>query len=299
MLMFNISKSACNWRTEIFWLQSFGAKRRPALLEMLELPEEDGSDYEGVDEDFDEDSNEDSDSGYVWDVPALDVLRTRFEDSYNRVREVKALLTLSKLEPATLAQHADAVVVRLENSDDFVRMEALKTLAKLEPVTLAQHADAVAARLEDSDDLVRLEALKTLAKLEAVTLAQHAGAVAARLEDSLSELRTVALETLAKLEPMTLAQHAHAVVKTLNDHFKSVRDEALTTLRALPLVVTRDIDFESHILRERLLGRIAWYRCRLRLRVRRIALYWYALPYRPSGPGHARDVEAWSQMNVE
>ena len=44
------------------------------------------------------------------------------------------------------------------------------------------------------------------------------------------------------------------------------------------------------------LGRLKWYRHRLRLRVQRLALYWYALPYRPSGPDHARDVEAWDRM---
>ena len=49
-------------------------------------------------------------------------------------------------------------------------------------------------------------------------------------------------------------------------------------------------------LRSRLLGRVAWYRCRIRLRVRSLSLYWYALTYSPSGPGHARDVEAWNHM---
>ena len=39
-----------------------------------------------------------------------------------------------------------------------------------------------------------------------------------------------------------------------------------------------------------------WYKCRLILRVRSHVIYWYALPYRPSGPGHARDVEAWDWM---
>ena len=58
-----------------------------------------------------------------------------------------------------------------------------------------------------------------------------------------------------------------------------------------------DFDFDYNVVRRRLLGRLAWYRCRLRLRVQRLALYWYALPYRPNGPGHARDVEAWDRMN--
>ena len=58
-----------------------------------------------------------------------------------------------------------------------------------------------------------------------------------------------------------------------------------------------DVDFNYNFARRQLLARLAWYRCRIRLRVQRLALYWYALPYRPNGPGHARDVEAWDRMN--
>ena len=117
------------------------------------------------------------------------------------------------------------------------------------------------------------------------------------------EMRTrsyqLSSDELRQLEPAALAQHAGAVVGKLNDPFPPVCGAALNILRRLPLVITRHIDFDSHNLRSRLLGRIAWYRCLLRLRVRRIALYWYALPYRPNGPGHARDVEAWARMRAE
>ena len=203
--------------------------------------------------------------------------------------------------PAALAQYASAVVARLEDSDWEVRHDALETLHELEPETLAQHASAVVARIEDADAVVRWKALWTLRKLEPETLAQHASAVVAMIEDADEDMRRTALETLGKLKPTMLAQHAHAVVEKLNDRFADVRTAALTTLKALPLVITRDVDFESHNLRERLLGRIAWYRCRLRYRLRlsRIALYWYALPYRPGGPGHAREVEAWGRIHVE
>ena len=50
-------------------------------------------------------------------------------------------------------------------------------------------------------------------------------------------------------------------------------------------------------MRNYLMGRVGWYRLRLRLRLKCLLLYWYALPYRPSGAGHARDVEAWDQMS--
>ena len=61
-----------------------------------------------------------------------------------------ALKTLAKLDPTSLAQHVEAVVARLEDSEDLVREVALQTLRKLKPATLAQHTEAFVARLEDS-----------------------------------------------------------------------------------------------------------------------------------------------------
>ena len=200
----------------------------------------------------------------------------------------------------------------LEDSHELVRVTALETLGRLELATLALHADAVLARLEDSEWFVRDAALDTLRKLEPPTLARYADAVVARLEDSEWEMRHAALKTLGNLEPATLARYADAVATRLEDSDESVRDAQLVrraawdTLRKLPRAVTRDLHLTSkkkgadvHVahVRSKVLGRASWYRCRLRLRVRRLALYWYALPYRPSGPGHARDVAAWDRMN--
>ena len=225
------------------------------------------------------------------------------EDSVAHTRRA-ALVAMRRLEPAALAQLADAVAARLEDSDEFVRLDALLTLGKLEPATLAQHADAVVAQLEASEWEVRRMALHVLGTLEPATLAQYAGAVVARLEDGQDDdqvlqpfVRLDALRTLGKLEPATLAQHAEAVAARLEDSHEIVIDDAEDTLRALPRFIIRGVDFESDDLRSRLLGRLGWYRCRLRLRVNRLALYWYALPYRPTGPGHARDVEAWARMS--
>ena len=169
------------------------------------------------------------------------------------------------------------------------------------PEVITQNADAVIARLADSYADVRALALGTLGTLEPAALASHAGAVVGALEDDDHEVRWEALDVLGKLEPDTLAQHTDAVAARLDDSDSEadvdVRGKALETLRKLPRFVTRGVDFEALALRSRLLGRLAWYRCRLRLRVERLAWYWYALPYRPSGPGHARDVAAWDQMN--
>ena len=150
---------------------------------------------------------------------------------------------------------------------------------------------------------MREQALDTLAKLEPATLAQYSDAVVARLDDSTCPC-IAAVKALGKLEPTTLAQLTSAVLEMVDvleddDGSLNVRTAVVATLRALPRCVIHDLDLESNdldYLHGRLLGRLAWYRCRLRWRVQRFALYWYSLPYRPSGPGHARDVEAWDRM---
>ena len=122
------------------------------------------------------------------------------------------------------------------------------------------------------------------------------------LEDSEADVREEALQILGKLKPATLAQHADAMVARLKNWYPDAirRRAILETLRALPRFIIRDIDLIPRSgLGPWLLARLAWYRCRLRLRVRRLALYWYALPYRPNGPGHARDVEAWGRILEE
>ena len=271
--------------------------------------------------------------GYAKVEPATraqytDVVIARLESSYSQSRKV-ALLVLGQLEPATLAQHADAVAARLEDSCLSVRRLALETLGKLEPETLqklepemiAQHADALVERLQDSDSesKERETALTMLGTLDPATLAQHADAVAARLEDSDIDMdilvRRAALKTLAKLEPATLAQHAGAVIARLEDFSVLVQCSAWDALRKLPHdIIFRKlphdiiwgIDFDSYkplnprafsYWLSKFSGRLRWYRFRIRWRVYRLVLYWYALPYRPSGPGHARDVAAWDRMN--
>ena len=165
-----------------------------------------------------------------------------------------------------------AVVARFEDTDWQVRKEALKTLGKLKPATLVEHAKDVAFCLNDSSAVVRRQASETLRKLEPP---QYAVAVSAWLVHSQKHVREAALETLGKLALATLAPHLNAVVAMRCDTHAHVREKAM-----------------------RLSGRLRWYRCRLRLLcVERLALYWYALPYRPSGPGHARDVAAWDRMH--
>ena len=98
-----------------------------------------------------------------------------------------AVETLYKLDAATLAQHAPAIVAKLEDSSRKMRKAAIRILGQLDAAPLAQHAPAIVARLEDSDRKVRKAAVYTLGKLDAATLAQHVPAIVARLEHSDSE----------------------------------------------------------------------------------------------------------------
>ena len=131
-------------------------------------------------------------------------------------------------------------------------------------------------------------------------LAEHADVVIMRLRDFHVYNRRGALVTLGKLpEPATFRHQLYPEFERLLavGHVCEQADfkEALRCI--LPRFVTREVDFDSEAnVRSRLLGRLAWHRFRLRRRVECLALYWYALLYRPSGPGHAREVAAWDQM---
>ena len=236
-----------------------------------------------------------------------DAILARLVDESTVVRS-EALRTLQMLEPLALAQHADAVVAqyadavlaRLGDSDMDCRLQALETLGlQLKPSTLAQDAAAILARLLDESEMVRMEGLYTLKRLEPLALAQHADAVVARLEDTDWGVRTAALNTLRKLEPARLARYATDVFRMFGDANAHVCCAARLTLRVLPRSVIGPVQsrFENGVsMRNYLMGRVGWYRLRLRLRLKCLLLYWYALPYRPSGAGHARDVEAWERM---
>ena len=209
-------------------------------------------------------------------------------------------LLRENLEPAALAQHADAVVLKLEDSAqnpqarELVRFSAMMTLSALDPTALTQYADAVVLKLAVPEAGHRCLALILLRKMGPTTLAKHASAVLDRLEDTLT---LVAGEEFVvpgfSWEAASSTPEAWPTAcNPLASVGESVRDFAVRSLRALPGSVTRDVDFEAPNLRSRLLGRAVWYRCRRIFRVRRIAFYWYALPYR-----HARDMEEWMHMN--
>ena len=161
-----------------------------------------------------------------------EALQRLLEARVSDVREA-AVSALRKLDAATLALHAPAIVARLEHPESYVRETAVSALGKLDAATLAQYATAIVARLEDSDSGVRQKAAWALGQLDAATLAQHAPAIVARLEDSDSCVRQKAVSALGKLDAATLAQHAHASVARLEDSDRGVRQAAVSALGKL------------------------------------------------------------------
>ena len=231
-------------------------------------------------------------------------------DSSEVVRE-QALCTLENVDPATFWAFADAVVARLEDELDDVRFAALRTLhLRLEPADIAQYADALLARLADAHARLRPLALMLLGKMEPRTLAQYADRLLASLEEDNSEhVPACALRALGKLEPAMLTARAlFAIVRQIEyPGMTSAHEIALVVMHgfvnAFPSLkaMAGEIDqFLLHVAtsgaRLRLGARLRWLIYGLHLRMRRIALYWYARPYKPSGPGHARDVQAWDGM---
>ena len=226
-----------------------------------------------------------------------------------------ALETLGKLDPPVLAQYADAVAKlltnpSLEGSDaEKVQARAMDTLAKLEPAALARHADAIVAMRRDASERTRTWVWSTLRTLDPAAIAKYADDVMiCILEEEDESVRLCAMETLCRLDGAALAQHARFFTRPLINCTR-FRELALLALRdRLPHVITRGMDSEIEmaltgededefeLVGLQIMARVRWYRLRLSLRVKRLALYWYALPYRPSGAGHARELEAWDGM---
>ena len=166
-------------------------------------------------------------------TPHTATLVARLEDAGQGVRWV-AVQALLRLEPTELAKHAEAVRKRLADDEAHgceTQLMARVLLHKVEPAV--GHIEAVVARLEDAADAVRVAAVYALSELEPAALATHAAAVAARLEDADETVRLVAVHALARLGPADLAKHAAAIRKLVE------RDEDEELRRAAHGVVVR------------------------------------------------------------
>lgn len=156
------------------------------------------------------------------------------ENFYARLRASELVAeALAKIEPHALAEHAGAVAARLENPCEFVHRAALEILDRLAPTVLAEHPGAVVAMLGDDDSYVRLTTIRKLQTIEPHDLAQYAGAVIERLADDDAHVHHDACELLERLEPAVLAQHAGSIVAMI-ERENAAESHVWEAVRTLP-----------------------------------------------------------------
>ena len=123
-------------------------------------------------------------------------------------------------DPKAYTHEVVEAVKKLEDSDaaHIQKIRALTTIGKLKPATLAQHGTTLVAKLEDPHAGVRKAVVVTLGKLEPATLAQHSAALVAKLKDPHADVRQAVVAMLGKLEPATLVQLHGVQLETMRDH---------------------------------------------------------------------------------
>ena len=181
------------------------------------------------------------------------VIVERFTETDAEVRRA-AVMALGTLEPAALAEHAEAIIGRLCDDGGYgahsVRQAAVEALGRLEHAALAAHADAivqlfgyagpayqggagVAFLAYQAGASTRVAALKTLSKLVPSALANYANAVIGRLSDEADSVREAAVMVLGTLMPTALTAHADAIIQLLGSPDEGTRESALRALGKL------------------------------------------------------------------
>ena len=89
---------------------------------------------------------------------------------------------------------AAAAATRLDDDDITVQIVALETLSRLPPASLAIHSDAIAACLSLEEEEVQWAALEALSKLTPVVLLRHKDALASLHYDSPPKKKTLVKE---------------------------------------------------------------------------------------------------------
>jgi len=132
---------------------------------------------------------------------------------------VHAWRTFGGLSAAVLAQHLPAVLgpALARNTAYLLRATALSVLSKLDAASLAPHAPAVVSMLEDPSAKVRAAAFDVLINLEPTLLAQKVPAMLPLLQDPNEEVRFGAMNTLAFVDAASLPVHVRPLVRAFLD----------------------------------------------------------------------------------
>ena len=116
-----------------------------------------------------------------------------------------AVVSVGKLDAAGVAECAEALLRLVDDADPDVRRTALHVIEeRVDPATLAAHADAMLLRLGSPDAGVRGAALAVLARIEPAALAEHTAVLVELLRDPHPHVRRAAVEALTRLDPCLL-----------------------------------------------------------------------------------------------
>jgi HEAT repeat protein len=145
------------------------------------------------------------------------------EDDFDGVRSaaVGVLGGVGDTDAALLAEHAPAIVKRLEHSRYSIRVAALAVLESLDTDVIAAHSSAIAKLLEppgDPNRFVRAAALTVLSQLNDEQLAPHVQMIQRYTDDPDADVRAAAQEVLSVADPSSPG-HSSGLRKT-DSHLK-------------------------------------------------------------------------------
>lgn len=151
-----------------------------------------------------------------------------------------AVVALGKLPLTALASHAEALIAKLADPEDVVRLAAVTVLSGPKsppalPDHLLPHAKAIAAHFANLDKGVRDSALVVWSRLEVCAdrfglLEQVEEAVVPLLEDPSGGVREAAMCAIGKLDASSRSRLVDKIVRRLEDSDGDVRAGAAKAL---------------------------------------------------------------------
>lgn len=136
---------------------------------------------------------------------------------------------------ANLATYMDSIVMLLEDETEQVRRAAVACMLRLDASTMPpSHAAAIIRRLHDSDQRVRVNAADVIRRLNVPTLTANADVLFEQIRGKNKQGRAIAMSIVKLLDAETLAKHEDEIVEArAKDSYDMVRILADEVLRRI------------------------------------------------------------------
>ena len=226
-------------------------------------------------------------------------------DPDNIYYSLRAMEDLVQTAPELLMQHIDANRAKLFTNRYFeLRSSAVRALSKLPEAFKVKLAHIIFDALEDSEEEVRESAVQVLSSMPG----QHERLVT-MLGDADWRVRSLTLKIMGRrFSTKELATHAPAVVAVLDDDRFYPAQLAVRTLDMMPMsTLAQHHEALAVRLRKRkvpkglgkLVGRLAWYRCKTKLLLQQIIEPWAIRAWAPGKRTHAMLCRAHANMDED